>query len=93
MDGYHDDCLMAMAMCLWVIEHSFKNLERLEKQNKAILSSWTVSGSNLNKEKASGTKTIKDNKQNNKPFYNPYMVNNPQNPIGQYGWLFKGLMK
>lgn len=93
MDGYNDDCLTSMAMCLWVLEHSFKKLEKLENQNKAILSSWTVSGGAPNKEKATGVKSVKETKPNNKPFYNPYMVNNPQNPLGQYGWLFKGLMK
>lgn len=48
MDGYHDDLIMALAMCLWVLEHSFKNLERLEKQNKAMLDSWVIGGSNIN---------------------------------------------
>ena len=39
-DGYHDDLLMSLGMALWVVEHSFKNLEKLEKQNKAILNAW-----------------------------------------------------
>ncbi len=43
MEGYHDDLLMSLGMALWVMEHSFKNLERLEKQTKAILSSWVTS--------------------------------------------------
>jgi hypothetical protein len=37
MEGYHDDILMSCAMALWAIEYSFKSLERLEKQTKAML--------------------------------------------------------
>jgi hypothetical protein len=44
MEGYHDDILMSCAMALWAIEYSFKSLERLEKQTKAMLGSW-VAGS------------------------------------------------
>jgi hypothetical protein len=39
MEGYHDDT-MSCAMALWAIEYSFKSLERLEKQTKAMLGSW-----------------------------------------------------
>lgn len=46
LSGYHDDLLFALAMPLWVMEHSFKNLERLEKQNKAMLNGW-LGGSNV----------------------------------------------
>lgn len=47
MDGYHDDLLMAVAMCLWVLQTSFKNLEKVNEQTKAILNSW-VTSTNLN---------------------------------------------
>jgi hypothetical protein len=43
MEGYHD-ILMSCAMALWAIEYSFKSLERLEKQTKAMLGGW-VAGS------------------------------------------------
>ena len=89
MDGYHDDLLMAMGMCLWVVEHSFKNLERLEKQNKAMLNSW-VGGSVV--------KTIITTKDENKqpiktinPQHKAYK--NVQDPTGQYMWLFGGPTK
>ena len=48
MEGYHDDLLMAFAMPLWVLEHSFKKLEKMEKQSKAMLSSWKVGSSEKN---------------------------------------------
>lgn len=87
MDGYHDDLLMSLAMCLWVMEHSFKKLERLEKQNKAILSSW-LTGANI-----SSSPTIKEKDQVTgnvvqkiNPTHTAYR--NVQDPRGQYSWLF-----
>lgn len=87
MEGYHDDLLMSLAMCLWVMEHSFKKLERLEKQNKAILNSW-LSGANV-----SSTPTIKEKDPNTgnvtqkiNPTHTAYK--NVQDPRGQYSWLF-----
>jgi hypothetical protein len=85
MEGYHDDLLMSLAMCLWVMEHSFKNLERLEKQTKAILSSWATSTT------TAPTKTVinpitkqKETKIN--PDHKAYK--NVQDPRGEYAWLF-----
>jgi hypothetical protein len=87
MDGYHDDLLMSLAMALWVMEHSFKKLERLEKQNKAILNSW-LTGANVStsptikeKDEVSGNVVEKPN-----PNHNAYR--NVQDPRGQYSWLF-----
>jgi hypothetical protein len=89
MDGYHDDLLMAMGMCLWVVEHSFKNLERLEKQNKAMLNSW-VGGSVVKP-----TITTKDEKKQPIKTINPQhkAYKNVQDPTGQYMWLFGGPTK
>jgi hypothetical protein len=87
MEGYHDDLLMSLAMCLWVMEHSFKKLERLEKQNKAILNSW-LSGAN-----SSAAPTIREKDPNTgvvsqKPNPNHNAYKNVQDPRGQYSWLF-----
>jgi intein/homing endonuclease len=84
MDGYHDDLIMAMAMCLWVIEHSFKNLEKLEKQTKAILSSWINVSNTVNDSR--GTNNNKH--QTKKPNFNPIVSKNMQDPNGDYMWLF-----
>ena len=87
MDGYHDDLLMSLAMCLWVMEHSFKKLERLEKQNKAILSSWltgaNVSNSPTVKEKDQVTGNVVQKINTTHTAYR-----NVQDPRGQYSWLF-----
>lgn len=95
MDGYHDDLIMSMAMCLWVLEHSFKNLEKLEKQTKAILNSW-LGGSNapikLEADHGAGfvPKANKGKTALPKPNFSPVVGRNMQDPTGQYMWLFSG---
>jgi hypothetical protein len=86
MEGYHDDLLMSLAMALWVVEHSFKNLERLEKQNKAMLSSWLGGSSNNQtttniKNQVTGEVTKKIN-----PEHKAYR--NVQDPRGEHMWVF-----
>lgn len=86
MEGYHDDLLMSLAMALWVVEHSFKNLERLEKQNKAMLSSWLGGSSNSQtttniKNPVTGDVTKKIN-----PEHKAYR--NVQDPRGEHMWVF-----
>lgn len=85
MEGYHDDLLMSLAMCLWVMEHSFKNLERLEKQTKAILSSWTNSSTVSPTITTVNPQTKKVEKKIN-PNHSAYR--NVQDPRGEYAWLF-----
>lgn len=97
-DGFHDDLIMALGMALWVLEHSFKNLERLEKQSKAMLSAW------LNGSSESKTAQDEDLKRNGfvssanrhkqatpRPKFNPVVSKNMQDPTGQYMWLFSGM--
>lgn len=95
-EGYHDDLLMALAMCLWVVEHSFKHLEKLEKQTKAILSSWLV-GANaeikIDKERGSDfvSQANRNKQAHPKPKFSPVVSKNMQDPNGQYMWLFSGM--
>jgi hypothetical protein len=96
MEGYHDDLLMALGMALWVVEHSFKNLEKLEKQNKAILNSW-LAGVNTNPTQTDlerGSSFVSRENRNktaaSKPKFNPIVSKNMQDPTGQYMWLFSG---
>jgi hypothetical protein len=95
-EGYHDDLLMALAMCLWVVEHSFKNLEKLEKQTKAILNSWLVGATAVQQpelEKGTGfvSKENRNKEATPKPKFNPIVSRNMQDPNGQYMWLFSGM--
>ena len=93
MDGYHDDLLMAFAMPLWVLEHSFKKLQKMEKQSKAMLGSWSVGGSAQNNDNYN-TGFVPANKRNkkalNKPKFSPEVSKNMQDPNGDYLWLFSG---
>lgn len=95
MDGYHDDLIMALAMPLWVLEHSFKKLEKLEKQSKAILSSWKVGGGNDvsggNYNSGFVSKNDRNKKASPKPKFNDQVSRNMQDPNGNYAWLFSGM--
>ena len=88
MEGYHDDLIMSLAMALWVVEHSFKNLERLEKQNKAMLNSWLGGSNNPNPTVKSIDPITKQTVTKINPQHAAYK--NVQDPTGQYMWLFGG---
>lgn len=97
-DGFHDDLLMALGMALWVLEHSFKNLERLEKQSKAMLNAWLNGASEKSKEqdqelKRSGfvSNANRHREATPRPKFNPIVSKNMQDPTGQYMWLFSGM--
>ena len=85
MEGYHDDLLMSLGMALWVLEHSFKNLEKLEKQTKAILSSW-ASSSNVSPTTTAVNPVTKQVEKKINPNHSAYK--NVQDPRGEYAWLF-----
>ena len=88
MNGYHDDIIMAYAMPIFIVQTSFKKLEQVEKQTKAMLDSWVNVSSN--------NKDNKVNRQYNSPFYSstptyhPKQPNNGNNDDGEYNWLFGG---
>jgi len=84
MKGYHDDLLMAFGMALWVLEHSFKKLQKMEKQNKAILSSWKIGVPDKNNNNISKKKNV------TRPKFTPKVAKNMQDPNGEYLWLFSG---
>lgn len=90
MKGTHDDLLMALAMALWVLEHSFKKLEKLEKQSKAILNSWINTNTLSDKDKNEFTPKGK-NKVTGKPNFDQNTSKNMQDPRGDYLWLFSGM--
>ena len=94
MRGYHDDLIMAMCMALWVLEHSFKKLEKMEKQNKAMLASWTVGSSNKTQKEEGNTgfvsKANRNKKALKKPKFSKNVSKNMQDPNGDYLWLFSG---
>ena len=86
MEGYHDDIIMAYAMCIFVVQTSFKKLQQLEKQTKAMLDSW------VNVSSASQVTQTQPGYVNpfytNTPTYNPQQNNGTSNDGGEFNWLF-----
>lgn len=86
MDGYHDDIIMALAMPIFIVQTTFKKLESIKKQTKAMLDSW-ISVS-------SGGETDKIDKVHTNPFYTNTPTYHPKQPgsgngdAGEYNWLF-----
>lgn len=82
----HDDLIMAMAMALFVLEHSFKQLKANETRTKAMLASWiSFSAGGDTKSTVSPTK-----QEPKKPNFSPIVAKNMQDPRGEYMWLFGG---
>jgi hypothetical protein len=81
MEGYHDDLLMGMAMCLWILQTSFKNLEKVNEQTKALLNSWVVS---------SPTNGIPTNTNTNNNQKQVVKTPPPNIPNGDFMWLLGG---
>ena len=96
MDGYHDDLLFALAMALFVLEHSFKKLVKLESRTKAMLSSWKVGGSPEPRDHEYETgfvpNALRNKKALPKPKLHPSITSSVQDPRGDYLWLFSGTM-
>jgi len=87
MEGYHDDIIMAYAMCIFIVQTSFKKLEMVEKQTKAMLDSWV----NINNKTVAPF--LEDQKYvnpfyTNTPTYHPKQGNNGNNDNGEFNWLF-----
>jgi intein/homing endonuclease len=86
MEGYHDDLIMALAMCIFIVQTSFKNLEKVTQQTKAMLESWVTTSNSV--------PTTKIYNDNNTQFYTNTNNNNQQNipinndPNQDFSWLF-----
>ena len=87
MRGFHDDSLMSLAMCLFVLQHSFKNLEKANSQIKAILSSWVNSSTTV---ESIPTTLVNTTDNTHIPSLQPQHNNLLPNDYRQYGWLFGG---
>lgn len=81
MKGYHDDCLMAIAMCCYVSQTSFKDFEKSKGQAKAMLDSWVVSSNEVQSipEMISNSPAYKDTSKH------------VQAPISEHNWVFFGM--
>ncbi len=87
MEGYHDDLIMGLAMCIFIVQTSFKNLEKVTQQTKAMLDSWSVSTN-------SAPTNFMNNNNTSSQFYTNTNNYNQQNiptnndPNQDFSWLF-----
>jgi hypothetical protein len=88
--GKHDDIIMAMAMALFVLEYSFKQLKQLKTKTKSMLASWVVSSGNESYDKQREMMVPSNKPEPKKPNFKPQVAKNMQDPQGQYMWLFSG---
>jgi len=86
MDGYHDDLIMAHAMPVFIVQTTFKKLEKIENQTKAMLDTWaTVSNqTNTSKPREKHVNPF----YTNTPTYDPKPADRGNNDDGEYNWLF-----
>jgi hypothetical protein len=87
MEGFNDDIIMAYAMAIFIVQTSFKKLEQVEKQTKAMLESWVNVSNTQSKPMINGQQHINPF-YTNTPTYNPAPPNNGNNDNGEYNWLF-----
>lgn len=85
--GHHDDCIMAMAMALFVAEKSFQSLEKVTNHTKAMVNSWQTYSNEFTEKSDYFNPMVprydinESNRLRNDPTVNDYV---------KYGWLFGG---
>ena len=93
MKGSHDDLIMALGMCLFVANTSFKKLQESDNMTKAMLDSWKV----VNNTPQSNTKYLLENDTFDTRPKEGKIYNNPQELLSNnnnlkntrdFSWLF-----
>ena len=80
MKGYHDDLLMAIAMCCFVSQTSFKDLEKNKGQAKAMIDSWVVSTNNVDSMTELNSNVLPKD-----------ISRHVQSAISEHNWVFGGM--
>jgi len=80
MKGYHDDLLMAIAMCCFVSQTSFKDLEKNKGQAKAMIDSWVVSTNNVDSMTELNSNVLPKD-----------IAKHVQSAISEHNWVFAGM--
>lgn len=87
MKGFHDDAIQSLAMALWVLEDSFKKLEKLKQQNKALLNSWVSVNSSGKNEHSNAMLANQTGQKPIQPMNNSGSKRTPSEV--DYMWLFR----
>lgn len=96
MDGCHDDTLTCLAMMLFVMNFSLKELQEVKKRDAVLLQAWASSASVAQQQPSN--RFLNNTQNNNSVYMTPkqnmpfYSGNNIQTiasgTIGSYMWLF-----
>jgi hypothetical protein len=94
MKGSHDDLIMALGMCLFVANTSFKRLQESDNMTRAMLDSWKITTNNVKTEADYLLKDITSSPNPDKSYYNSdeFASSNNMMNTKEFGWLF-GVMK
>jgi hypothetical protein len=94
MKGSHDDLIMALGMCLFVANTSFKKLNEADNLTKAMLESWKT---NINTTQTKSNylleDTIKSTPQDGKVYSQRELNDNILQNTRDFSWLFGNINK
>ncbi len=94
MKGSHDDLIMALGMCLFVANTSFKKLHEADNLTKAMLESWKT---NINTTPTKSSylleDTIKSTPQDGKVYSQREINDNILQNTRDFSWLFGNINK
>jgi hypothetical protein len=94
MKGSHDDLIMALGMCLFVANTSFKRLQESDNMTRAMLDSWKITTNNVKTDADYLLKDVTSSPNPDKSYYNSdeFTTNNNMMNTKEFGWLF-GVVK
>ena len=87
MKGSHDDLIMALGMCLFVANTSFKRLQESDNLTRAMLDSWKIKTNEPKSDSNYLLEKITSAPDPNKS-YDGEGINDMLQNTKQYGWLF-----
>ena len=94
MKGSHDDLIMALGMCLFVANTSFKRLQESDNMTKAMLDSWkTRVNTTPTKSSYLLEDTIKSTPQEGKVYSQREINDNMLQNTRDFSWLFGNINK
>jgi len=96
MKGSHDDLIMALGMCLFVANTSFKRLSENTSTTKAMLDSWKVQTNSIQSTAANMINDINTLVSNDKIYDNQGIYSNKEEILQNtrdFSWLFGNINK
>jgi hypothetical protein len=90
MKGSHDDLIMALGMCLFVANTSFKRLQESDNMTRAMLDSWKITTNNTKTDADYLLRDVTSSPNPDKSYYNSdeFTTNNNMINTKEFGWLF-----